>query len=162
MMSGPGLPYKISSWEEALACLLKITKRVDDLLLRPYKPTSRKTVASSDLAPDPSYDLNSVMVITPGFRGPPNHDPHISRLRTQTRFFTPLIYDLEPDITKPTPRKIFASSDLAPDPSFGIDSGWVIAQGFLGPSNHRRDQTMLRNPSFKCNLRQCLSLIYLF
>ena len=31
------------------------------------------------------------------------------------RFFTPLSCDLEPEITKPTPRKIFASSDLAPD-----------------------------------------------
>ena len=85
------------------------------------------------------------MEIAPGFRGPSNHDPHISRLRTQTWFCTPLSCDLEPDITKPTPRNIFASSEMAPDPSSGLDSGLVINQGFCGPSNHQRDQTTIQN-----------------
>ena len=39
----------------------------------------------------------------------------------------------EPDITKTTPRKIFASSDLATDPSAGLNYGGLIAQGFCGP-----------------------------
>ena len=34
-------------------------------------------------------------------------------------------------LTKPTSRKTVASSDLAPDPSAGIDSGGVISQDFL-------------------------------
>ena len=34
---------------------------------------------------------------------------------------------------------------MAPDPSAGINSGWVITKGFRGPSNHQWDQTMLRN-----------------
>ena len=168
MMSGPELPYLISSSEEALALLRKITddfcKRFDNLFddlckrfdnlcdnfckrfdnlcdnlclhldkvhqqnqtvlrnsklqMQPQampvydfsiliKPTSRKIFASSDLATDMSSGLDYGVAIAPSFRGPSNHDPHISRLRTQTRFFTPLSCDLEPDIPKPTPRKIF-------------------------------------------------------
>ena len=145
MMSGPELPSKISSSEEALACIMNLIKRLDDKCLRLDKPTSRKIFASSDLATDLSSGLFYGVAIAPGFRGPSNHDPHISRLRTQTRFFTPLSCDLEPDITKPNPRKIFASSEMAPDPSSGLDSGLVIAQGFCGPSNHQWDQTMLQN-----------------
>ena len=49
------------------------------------------------------------------------------------RLFTPLICDLEPDITKPTSRKIFVSYDLSPDTSSGLDSEGVIDQGFRGP-----------------------------
>ena len=48
------------------------------------------------------------------------------------QFFTPLSYDLEPDITKPTSRKIVVSSDLAPDPSASLDSEGVISQIFRG------------------------------
>ena len=73
------------------------------------------------------------VAIATGFRGPSNHDPHISRLQTQTRLFTPLSCDIEPEITKPIPRKIFASSDLATDPSDSIGSRGVIAQGLRGP-----------------------------
>ena len=87
MMSGPELPYKISSSEEALAFLRKITKMVDDLLLHlnvmhlhNNKPTSRKTVASSDLATDPSAGLDYGGAIAQGFRRPSNNDPQISRL----------------------------------------------------------------------------------
>ena len=66
------------------------------------KPTSRKIVASSDLTTDPSAGPNFEEAIDQGFRGPSKHNPHISRLRTQTQFFTRLIYDLEPDIAEPT------------------------------------------------------------
>ena len=59
MMSGPELPYIISSSEEALALLRKITKRLDYLILHLDKPTSRKIFASSGLAPDPSFGLDS-------------------------------------------------------------------------------------------------------
>ena len=68
------------------------------------KPTSRNIFGSSDLTTDLSAGLDSGRAIAQGFHGPSNHDPHISRLQTQTRFFTPLICDLEPEITKPTPR----------------------------------------------------------
>ena len=183
MMSGPELPYKISSSKKILACLEKIIKGVDDLrlhlnkarlhdnkahyqlqtIIRNFKlqmqpqaepvsdfsiltkTTSRNILASSDLATDLSSGLDYGVAVAPGFRGPSNHDPHISLLRTQTRSFTPLSCDLEPDITKPTPRNIVASSDLATDPSADFNSGVAIAQGFCGPSNHQRDQTMLRN-----------------
>ena len=159
MMSGPVLLLKISSSEEILACLRKITKRVDDLCLRINKvhqknqtmfrnfklqmqpqavpvsdlsilnkPNSRKILASSDMDTDLSPGLDSGATIAPGFRGTSNHDPHISRLRTQTRFFIPLSCDLEPDITNRTSRKIILSSDLAPDTSAGLDYGGAIAQ----------------------------------
>ena len=49
------------------------------------------------------------------------------------RLFTPLSCDLEPDITKPTSRKIVVSSDLDSDMSAGLGSGEVINQGFCGP-----------------------------
>ena len=175
MMSGPELPYKISSSEEATACLRKMTKIcldlkeinqwntkiVDDLrnylrlglnkvqqryqeMLQDFKlqmqpqavpvsdssiltkPTSRKIVISSDLAPDSSAGLDYDGVISQGFRGTSNHDPHISRLWTQTRFFTHLSCDIEPDITKPTSRKIFVSSDLALDLSAPLYPHFII------------------------------------
>ena len=87
--------------------------------------TSRKMVVSADL--DPVYGIAQV------FRKPSNHDPHKSRLLTQTRFVTPLSYELEPDITKPTSRNIVFSDDLYPDMSAGLDSGGVIARVFRGP-----------------------------
>ena len=34
-------------------------------------------------------------------------------------------------LTQPTSRNTVASSDMAPDPSSGLDSGGVISQGFL-------------------------------
>ena len=92
------------------------------------KPTSKKTVESSDMDPD----LDPVQAISQGFSEPYNHEPHTSCLQTQTRFFTPLSCDLEPEITKPTSRNIVVSSDLAPDMSAGLGSGGVIAQGFRG------------------------------
>ena len=62
------------------------------------------------------------------------HDWKVHRsLRTQMRFFTPLSCDLEPDITKPNPRKIVVSSDLDLDTSTSFGSGGVTYQGFRGP-----------------------------
>ena len=157
-MSGPELPYKISSSEKILACLEKMIKGFDNLCLhlnkvrlhdnkvhyqlqkmirnlqlqmQPQaepvsdlsiltKPTSSNIVVSSDMGNDPAACINYGGSIAQVFRGPSNHDPHISRLRTNSRFFTPLICDAEPDITKPTPRKIFVSSDLAPDRSASL------------------------------------------
>ena len=52
-----------------------------------------------------------------------------------------LVYNLS-ILNKPKSRKTFASFDLAPDPSAGLDSGGIIAQGFRGPSEHQRDHTM--------------------
>ena len=80
-----------------------------------------------------SADLDPVQEITRVFSEPSDNDPHTSRIRTQTPFFTLLSCDIEPDITKPTSRNIFVLSDLDPDPSAGINSEGVIAQGFRGP-----------------------------
>ena len=96
---------------------------------------SREIVVSSDLAPD----LDPVQAITPVFS-------------ETSKFFTPLQCDLEPEINKPTSkkidvssnlspdpssdlasRKIVISSDLDPDPSAGLDFTGVIAQGFSEP-----------------------------
>ena len=86
-MSGPELLHKISSLEEAPVCLRRITKicldlkdinqrnikivdNLRELHLGLNKPTSKNTVASSDMAPDPSSGLDSVGVIAQGFCGP--------------------------------------------------------------------------------------------
>ena len=154
-MSVPQLPYNMSSPEEALACLRKITKLIDEfcsdfndlrsqlnkihetnktiynsmvaqlqnlkLQMQPqavpvsnislYKVTSQKKLVSADLAPD----LDPVQGIALVFSETSNHDLHTSRLQNQTRFVTPLSCDIEPEITKPTSRKIVVSYDLAPD-----------------------------------------------
>ena len=73
MTSCPELPHKELFSEEALACLRRITDDFRELCLDLNKLTSKKTVASSDLAPDPSSGLNSGGVIAQGFRGPSNH-----------------------------------------------------------------------------------------
>ena len=92
-------------------------------------------VVLSNLAPD----LDPVQAIAPVFS-------------ETSKFFTPLQCDLEPEINKPTSRKIdissnlsldpssdlasrkiVVSSDLDPDPSAGLDFTGVIAQGFSGP-----------------------------
>ena len=93
------------------------------------KVTYQNILVSSDL----DFDLDPVQAIAWVFSEPSNHEPHTSHLWTQTRLFTPLSYDIEPDINKPTSRNIVVSSDLGPDPSAGLDSGGVIAQGFRGP-----------------------------
>ena len=115
-MSGPELPYEISSSKETTKIVDDLLLHLNEMQLHDNKPTSRNIVASSDLATYPSAGIDSGGAIAQGFRRPSNHEPHISRLQTQTRFFTHLSCDLETDITKPTPRKIVVSSDLAPDP----------------------------------------------
>ena len=90
-------------------------------------------------------DLDPVQAIARVFSEPSNHDPQTSRLRNQTMFFTHLRCDLEPDITKPASSNIVVSSDLDPDPSAGLDSGGVIAQGFRRPSNHDPHTSRFRN-----------------
>ena len=99
---------------------------VSDLSLS--KVTYQKILVPADLDPD----INPVQAITRFFSERSNHDPHTSHLQTQTRFFTPLSFDLEPGITTPTSKKIVVSSDLGSDPSASFDSGGVIAQGFRG------------------------------
>ena len=83
MMSGPELLYLISSseeallnilcHEEALACLRRITDDLRELRLGLNKLTSKKTVVSSYMDPDPSSGLNYGGVISKGFCGPSNH-----------------------------------------------------------------------------------------
>ena len=74
---------------------------VSDLSL--IKVTYQKSLVSADMDPI----LDRVQAITLVFREPSNHDPHTSLLQTQTRFSTPIICDIEPDIIYPTSRKIF-------------------------------------------------------
>ena len=54
------------------------------------KVTYQKILVSADL----DLDLDPVQEIARVFSEPSNHEPHTSRLRTQTRFFTPLSCDL--------------------------------------------------------------------
>ena len=138
MMTGPELPYKISSSEEALACLMKLIKRLDDKSLRLDKPTSRKIFASSDLVTYLSDSLDYGGAIAEGFRGPSNHQRDQTMLRNFKLQIQPQAVPVSDFsiLTKPTYRKTVSSSDMAPDPSSGLDSGVVIAQGFCGSSNH--------------------------
>ena len=104
-MSGPELPYKISSSEEIIACLRKMTKIVDDFCnhLR--------------------LDLNKV------------HQRDQTMLRNFKLQMQPQEVPVSgfSILTNPTSRKTVASSDLNPDQSAGIYYGGVIAQGFRGP-----------------------------
>ena len=111
------------------------------------KPTSINTVASSDLAPDPSASLNYGGVIAQGFRGPFNHQRDQNMLRDSKLQMKPQAVPVSDFyiLTKPTSRKTVASSDMDTDTSAGLDSIGIIAKGFHGPLNHQRDQTMLRN-----------------
>ena len=97
------------------------------------KPTSRKTVTSYDLAPYPSSGLNYGEVIAQGFCGPSNHQRDQTMLQNFKLQIQPQALPVSDFsiLTKPTPGKTVASSDLAPDPSSGLDSGGLIAQGFL-------------------------------
>ena len=89
------------------------------------KPTSRKTVASSDMAPD----TDPVQAIAPVLSG-------------TSKFFTPLPTSKKIDVSSnlsPDPssdlasRKIVVLSDLDPDPSAGLHFTRVIDQGFNEP-----------------------------
>ena len=93
------------------------------------KPISRKKVASSDMASDPSSGLDYGVVIAQGFCGPPNHQPdqtmlQNSKLQMQPQAVHVSVFSI---LTKPTSRKTVASSDLSPDPSYNLDSGGIIA-----------------------------------
>ena len=97
------------------------------------KPTSSKTVASSDLDPDTSAGINYGGVIAQGFRGSSNHQWYQTmlwkfKLQIQPQAVPVSDFSI---LTKPKYKKTVASSDLAPDPSSGLDSGELIAQGFL-------------------------------
>ena len=115
------------------------TKIVDDLRdhlrLGLNKPTSRKTVASSDLAPDTSAGLDSGGLITQGFRGPSNHERDQTMLRNFKLQMQPQAVPVSDFyiLTKPTSIKTVASSDMDPDISAGVYSGGVISQGFREP-----------------------------
>ena len=67
------------------------------------KVTYQQIFVSADLDPD----LDIVQVIAWLLSEYSNINPHISRLRTNTRFITTLSCDLKHDITNPTSRNIF-------------------------------------------------------
>ena len=160
-MSVLELPCMISSTEEALYCLMKITKLIDELResmhsylneLRSHlnkahernqtmynsmvaqlqnlkiqmqpqavpvsdlslsKVNPQKIFVSADIDPD----LYPFQGTTRFLSKLSNLDPQTSRLQTQTRFVTPLSCVLEPDITKPTSRKIVVSAKTKPSKS---------------------------------------------
>ena len=111
------------------------------------KSTYSKTVASSDMAPDPSSGLDSGGVIPQGFCGPSNHQWDQSMLRNFKLQIQPQAVPVSylSILKNPTSRKTVASSDLAPVTLSGLNYGGVITQGFCGNSNRQRDQKMLRN-----------------
>ena len=74
------------------------------------KPTSRKTVSSSDLAPDPSSHIDSGEVIARGFRGPSNHQRDQTMLQNFKLQIQPQAVPVShfSILTKPTSRKTVA------------------------------------------------------
>ena len=104
MISGPELPYRISSSENILACLRNITKIVDDL--RDHLHFDLNKV----------HQLDKKMILN-------------FKLQMQPQALPVSYFSI---LTKPSSRKTVASSDMAPYPSAGLDSGGVIAQGFRG------------------------------
>ena len=87
---------------------------VSDLSLS--KVTSQKIFVLDDLNPD----LDPVQAITRFFS-------------ENSKFFTPLQCDLEPEINKPTSRKIVVSSNLDSDPSADITSRKIFVSYDLAP-----------------------------
>ena len=122
MMSGPELPYLISSSEEALALLRKITKRVDDLCKRFNNLCDNlcKRFENLCLHLDKVHYQNQIMLQNSKLQMQPQAVP--------VSYFSILI--------KPTSRNIIISSDLDPDLSASLNSGGLISQGFRVPSNH--------------------------
>ena len=80
------------------------------------KYTSQKILVSDDLNPN----LDPVQAITWVFS-------------ETSKYFTPLQCDLEPEINKPTSRKIVVSSNLAPDPSASLASRKIFVSYDLAP-----------------------------
>ena len=105
-------------------------KSVSGFNLSLSKDTPRNIFVLADLYPDISAGLDPGWEITQFFCELYNIDTHISHLQTQTWFVASLSFDPEPDITKPTSRKIIVSSDIYPDLSSGIDYGRVISRVF--------------------------------
>ena len=100
MMSGPEPLNLISSSEEALALLMKITKRVDDLCKR-----FDKLCDNFCLHLDKVHQQNQTMLQN-------------SKLQMQPQAVPVSYFSI---IIKPTYRKILASSDLDTDLSSGLD-----------------------------------------
>ena len=118
------------------------------------KPNSKKIVISSNLLPDPLDDLASREIVV-SYDLAIVLDPVESIapvFSENSKSFTPLQCDIEPEVNKSTSRnidvssnlspdpssdlasrKIVVSSDLDPDPSAGLNFTRVIAQGFNKP-----------------------------
>ena len=94
MMSGPELPYKISSSEEALACLRRITKIIDD-----WRDDLRLNL-------NEMHQRNQTML-------------RIFRPQMQPQAVSVSDFSI---LTKSTSRNIVVSYDLAPDTSAALDS----------------------------------------
>ena len=80
-----------------------------------YTANSWYIFVSTDVALDLSAGLDPVQAITWVLCEHSNIDPHTAHLWTQTGLVTSFSCDLEPDMTKPTPRKTVVSADPAPD-----------------------------------------------
>ena len=125
MMLGPELPYKIFYSEEILACLRKITKIVDDLCDHVRLDINKV------------HHQNQTMLRNFRLQMIPHQQNQIMlrnfKLQMQPQAVPFSDFSI---LTNPASRKIFVSSDLAPDTSASLDYGGVINQGFRGPSNH--------------------------
>ena len=73
-------------------------------------------LVSDDLNPD----LDPVQAIAPVFS-------------ENSKFFTPLQFDLEPEINKPTSKKIVVYSNLSPDPSSDLAYREIVVLSDLAP-----------------------------
>ena len=100
-----------------------------------YKDDLDPIFVSSNMPPDPSADLASREIVVSSDMAPVLDpvqaiDPVFSET---SEFFTPLQYDLEPEINKPTSRKIDVSSNLSPDPSSNIATRKIVVSSDLDP-----------------------------
>ena len=90
---------------------------------------------SSNLPPDTSTDIASRDIFVSSDLAP-DLDPvqAIASVFSETsKFFTPLQCDLEPEINKPTSRKIDISSNLSPDPSSNLASRKIVVSSNMDP-----------------------------
>ena len=114
---------KPSEFFTPLQCLCDIEQIFQQIFVSSNLPpdpsanlASREIVVSSDLAPD----LYPVQAIAPVFS-------------KTSKLFTPLQYDIEPEIKNPTSRKIDVSSNLSTDPSSDLDSRKIVVSSDLDP-----------------------------
>ena len=110
-MSGPELPYKISSSKDILAGLRKITKIVDDLCGHLRLDLNKVHQHNQTML------RNFKLQMTPHQR----NQTMLNNFKLQMKPKVVPVSDFS-ILTKPSSRKTVASSDLSPDPPAGLYS----------------------------------------